>query len=180
MSQSYVLHPEDADELAGLRQVLKQRRQHLGLKIIDVAARGGRHPEFVSMLERGVSPSPRMASLQVWAGLLDARVEFELDGFWDVEHDDTEMLWLDGMRQPWGKDAEYRLWLVAALRAWRIAKGIHMDIIAQGVGMHRNGAYRWEWESTDPLMARAMTTARLMDTRLRLRLVHKEDFAVES
>lgn len=180
MAQLYQLHEDDAMALSELREGLKNRRHALGLTIKDAAARIGRQPEFISLLERGVSHSPKMSSLQVWAGAVDARVEFELDGFWDVEHDDPEMLWLDTMRRPWGKDAEYRLWLIAALRAWRIARGLRMDVVAQGIGMHRNGAYRWEWESTDPVLSRAMATARFLDTRLTMRLVMKEVFEVES
>jgi len=176
VSQLYMIDAEDAAVLAQLQQALRARRLALGLKIKEAAELAGRHPEFVSMLERGVSPSPKLSSLQMWAGALDVRIDFQLDGFWDLEHDDSEMLWLDKMREPWGKDAEMRLWLIAALRAWRIANGIDMDVVATGIGMHRNGAFRWEWESTDPLFARAAATARFMGTRLTMPIVLKEQW----
>ena len=176
MSQLYTIDAEDAAVLTQLQQVLKERRLALGLKIKEAAEIAGRHPEFVSMLERGLSPSPKLSSLQMWAGALDVRIDFQLDGFWDLEHDDSEMLWLDKMREPWGKDAEMRLWLIAALRAWRIANGIDMDVVAAGIGMHRNGAFRWEWESTDPLFGRVAATARLMGTVLTMPIVLKEEW----
>lgn len=176
VTQLYVIDERDAESLRQLREQLKDRRADLGLRVYEVAKRCGRHPEFVSMLERGISASPKLSSLQLWAGGVDARIEFELPGFWDVEHDDPQMLWLDGMREPWGKDSHMRLWLVAALRAWRVVNGVDIGVVAQAIGMHRNGAYRWEWESVDPLFGRVAATARVLGVPLQMRLVWREDW----
>ena len=176
MAQQFTIDDRDVQALAVLREQLMARRKSLRRTINDAAELVGRHGEFVSMLERGVSPSPKLSSLQLWAAGVDARVQFEFDGFYDVEHDDPEMLWLDGMRNRWGADAQMRLWVVAALRAWRIARSIPMDVVAVGMGVHRHGAYRWEWGSTDPLFARVAGTARLLGTQLTMSLILREDW----
>lgn len=179
MARLYDIHPEDVAALEQLRADLKQRRLDLGLMLKDTGPRVGREGEFVSMLERGLAPSPKMASLQLWAAAVDARIEFDLDGFWDIEHADPQVWWLDTMRAPWGKDAEMRLFLVAAIRSWRVEHQIPIEVVSEGIAMDRDGAARWEWEATDPLIGRAMVTARLVQTRVTMSLVFKEDW-VES
>lgn len=176
MARLYDIHPDDVQALDELRAGLKQRRLDLGLMLKEVGPRAGREGEFVSMLERGLAPSPEMASLQLWAGALDARIEFGLDGFWDVEHADPQVHWLQEMRRKWGKDAEMRLWLVAAIRSWRVEHQIPIEVVSEGIRMDRDGAARWEWEATNPLIGRVMVTARLVQTRVTMSLVFKEDW----
>lgn len=176
MARFYDVHADDVVALDQLRADLKRRRLDLGLMLKDAGPRVGREGEFVSMLERGLARSPVMSSLQLWASAVDARINFDLDGFWDVEHADPQVHWLQEMRRKWGKDAEMRLFLVAAIRSWRVEHQIPIEVVSEGIRMDRDGAARWEWEATDPLIGRAMVTARLVQTRVTMSLVFKEDW----
>lgn len=179
MAQLYSVDPDDEDALDRVRLDLRALRLERGWTMQQVAALSNRDAASISLLERGVSPSPRMSTLQLWAASLDRRIEFDLEGFWEFDHDDSQMIWLYEMSRPWGQDAHQRLWLIAALRAWRLAKGIDIDVVARPLGMQRNGAFRWEWESVDPLMGRAMTTARLLGTTIVMKLYTRDQWETE-
>lgn len=170
-------HEEDVATLGALRDALRELRQARKLSAYRLSANVGRSDEFVSSLERALSYSPKMSSLQLWASGLDVRIEFGLEHFWLVPHaGSSEMLALYAMSRPWGADDHQRLWLVSALKAWRVNRGIDVAELAPGLGTDMDSVWRWEYESTDPFIARAMWQARLTGTRVTFTLWRKDEW----
>lgn len=163
-------HPDDVEALTGLRDALKAAREAAGLSGFGLSRQMGRNDEFVSNLERSVNASPYMSSLQVWAQGLGLRIEFGLRDFWLYAHSDREMLSLYAASRPWGSDAAMRQWLVSALRAWRVRQGIDVLELAPQLNTDVSSVRRWESESADPSMMRAMWQARLTGTQITWRL----------
>jgi transcriptional regulator with XRE-family HTH domain len=69
-----------------------------------------------------------------------------------------------------------RLWLLAALSTWRQLQGVSLGHVAAGLGMTVDAVRRWELESPDPVLKRAMATARLCGTRLTMSLWERPDW----
>ena len=176
MALKYVVDEQDAAELARVRAELTAWRQQLGMPLELLSESLGRNKEFVSSLEKGRRDSPYVASLQLWAGGLGMRVEFGLENFWLHSHADREMLALFAMSRPWGADEMGRLWLLAALSTWRQLQGVSLAHVATGLGMTQDAVRRWELESTDPVLKRAMATARMCGTRLTMSLWRRPDW----
>ena len=176
MAFKYVVDDSDAAALQGLREQLTARRKDAGVQLEALSEGLGRNKEFVSSLEKGRRDSPYVESLQLWAGGLGLRVEFGLENFWLYSHADREMLALYAMSRPWGADQMGRLWLLAALSTWRQLQGVSLGHVAAGLGMTVDAVRRWELESTDPVLKRAMATARLCGTRLTMSLWERPDW----
>lgn len=176
MTKLAPLHPQDTETIDELRTALFRERQLRKLSAFRLSRNVGRNGEFVSQLEQGDAASPKMSSLQMWAGGLDLRIEFTLEHFWMIPHMNTEMITFFAMSRPWGADAYMRQWLVSALRQWRVRRGIDVSVVAPLLGTDVDSVRRWEDESTDPLLGRAMWQARHTGTRLLWSLWRKEDW----
>lgn len=170
------LHPDDELATTAIRQQLRQARKEANESGYGLSAKLGRSKEFITNLERGVNGSPRLSTLQLWAGGLDLRIEFELTGFWMFAHTSGEMTAWYGMSRLWGADKDQRMWLVSALRTWRIRKGLDVEEVAPLMQIDGDTLRRWESESHDPLLARAMLQARVTGTVITMSLWRKEDW----
>lgn len=176
MARKIDLHPDDVQTLTGIRTQLRQARIDAGVSGYNLSRQLGRNKEFISGLERGVNDSPRMSTLQQWAGSVGLRIEFGVDKLWLFAHMSGEMSALYATSRPWGADAHARLWLVAALRQWRIKVGMDVSVLAPLLDLDADGVRRWEYESVDPLIARAMLQARLTGTSVTMRLFTQQEW----
>ena len=174
--KGYPLHPDDLQELNDLRGKLRVLRRQNGLTHRAAAAAVGRGHDFVVGLEKAKTDSPALASLQDWAHAVGARVEFELDGFWDVPHTDGRMLSLFKAGQPWGAHEPARMWVVAALRAWRVKNGWDVEHVAPLMGLQAESIVDGESKLPNPMFGRACFYARVLQTLLRLRLFTRDEW----
>lgn len=170
------LHPDDVDELQRLRGQLRQARIDAGVSGYGLSAQLGRHREFVSHLERGVTLSPFMSTLQVWAAGLGLRVEFGVLGLWMFHQSDHEMLDAYAQSRPWGADEQARRWLVLALRAWRVRRGLDVAVVAPLLSTDGEQVRHWEANAHDPTIGRAMLQARVTGTRVTLRVWSRDEW----
>ena len=171
------LHPDDAASLMELRLMLRDTRIAANISGYRLSKLLNRNMEFVSNLERTANTSPPfMSSLQAYAAGLDMRVEFGIDNFWMVPHIDKELANRYAASRPWGADEAFRHWFVWAVRAWRISRGIDVMELAPLLGTDVASVRRWEHESRDPVMSRAMAHARHTGTRVTWRLWRKDEW----
>jgi|SRR5687768_5549675 len=178
-TKPYPLHPDDAVELKTLRDRLVQLRLGMGLTPPQVSVQAGRNADFVGRLERytGVRTAPLFSSVQLWASGLNARVELELDDFWLYSHSDPEFLLLFRQSRPFAARHSQRLLLVAMLRRWRMCNRLDLSVVAPLMApMSTTSLSDWESESQDPLLGRAMFYARVLGTRLRLRVFTRQQW----
>ena len=176
MAYLFPVHSDDVDEIAGLRQRLIGIRLASGKPSSGACEAAGLPAEFMSRLETARRDSPKLSSLQKWAGALDYRVEFRIEDFWLYAHGAQEMLMWYAMSRPWGADAQMRQWLVSALGQWRVKKGMDVEDVAELMGVGVSAVRDWEADSPDPLLKRAMWQARVTGTRVRLDLWRREDW----
>jgi transcriptional regulator with XRE-family HTH domain len=175
----YTIHPDDQAAFQQLREQLVQRRRDLGYTSIGASTKIGRGEQFVYGLEKGLRDSPLLSSLQAWAGGLDCRIEFGLQDFWLYVHRDPEMLMLYRTSRQWGADKLMRLWLISALRQWRIKCGIEAEAAAAQLGVTPGAVRDWENDAGDPVLKRVMLVARTLETRLTMRLWTREQWCFE-
>lgn len=179
MARKFEMHPDDAQEVAKVRAQLRQMRKELKISGYEMSRRLGRARDFVGGLELGVADSPQVSSLQLLASGVDARIEFSLDGFWLFAHTSRNMMSWYALSRPWGSDREQRMWLVAALREWRVKMGLDVAVTAPLIGVVPDGLRNWEDNSQDPVLARAMLQARATGTVLRMQVWRKADWVFE-
>lgn len=170
------MHESDDAALTQLCARLRQVRLDAKVPAATLSRQLGRNEEFVTQLEVRKNKSPLMSSLQQWAGGLDMRIEFGVDNFWMFPHSDSQMRTYYAMSRGWGADDAMRLWLVSALRWWRIRKGIDVTDVAPDLMTDVESVRRWEYESTDPMMARAMWQARATGTVVTMRLYTRDEW----
>lgn len=175
-----VPHPEDEYTLAVLREQMRQLREKADVSMSEASRRAGvSHVSAINALEKGYN-FPKVSRVQQWANGLGVRVEFSLDGFWRFHHVDLQMLQLYRMSRAWGADEAQRLWLLSALRQWRIKCGLSAEKVAQLLDMSSDALQRWELgPSGDVLLARMMWQARVMGTVLRLRVFTRDEWIFE-
>lgn len=166
----YVADPEDLQAYEDVKTALITYRRISGAAAKDLSLAHGRGEQFVYSMEKGLRDSPLLSSIQAWAATLDCRVEFGLENFWLHSHHDAEMATMYLASREWGADAMCRLWLVSALRQWRIKQGVDVEHLAPLLGV-TNGAVRdWEAGASDPVLKRVMVHARALGTRLTMQV----------
>lgn len=170
------MHEADDEALTQICDRLRRIRLDAGIGAAPLSRQLGRNEEFISTLERRKNPSPMTSSLQQWAGGLGYRIEFGVENFWMFPHSDSEMRTWYAMSRAWGADKEMRLWLVSALRWWRIRKGIDVTQVAPQLSTDVDSVRRWEFEATDPMVARMFWQARVTGTRVTMQLYAKDEW----
>ncbi len=174
------LDAEDACTLVILREHLRQVREERKISAHSLSKKVGRGGEFVSDLEKGRARTPRLSTLQLWASGLDLRIEFGLRDFWLMSHVDREMLTMFTMSRAWGSGDEFmRRWLVLALRTWRVRRSIDVVTLAPQLCTDNSSVWRWEEDSHDPFIARAMSQARFTGTRVTVSVWSQPDWIFE-
>lgn len=169
-SWTRVPHALDVQTMERVREKLRTMREDQDLSYAELGRRMGRHSTFAKVMEQGIAPSPKVSSWQVWAGSLGARIEFGIEDFWLFAHVDIEMAQLYQQSRAWGADAEMRLWLVAALRQWRVKRGLDVEVVGALLQSTGENIREWEAKSRDPFVARAMWQARVTGTAVTMRV----------
>lgn len=167
-------HPDDVQMLQAFRDRMRQIRRDRGVSGASLSRSLGRSLEAVSHWETSTRKAPLMSTWQTWAGALDLRIEFTLDGWKDLVYFDPRTQSLFEASRPWGADTQMRLWLVAALRTWRVAHGVELATLASLLGMTASGIHQWEMGSTDPYIPRVMWQARHLGTRVMWQLLDQD------
>lgn len=178
MAFTYTLHPHDQDTLAVLRYHLVAARQAEGITQAQGGARIGKSDNFLYEME-GAKSTPSVAHLQEWAMIFNMRLEIQLEHFWLYTWPDDEVSMMYAMSRPFGRMSWQRMWLMAALQAWRRRQQISTTELGARLGMSRKGVAFWEAKSPDPLMGRAMVQARATGTAVQLRLWSREEWMFE-
>lgn len=169
-------HELDRLELEELRQALIEQRQERGVLAAHASVGAGLPNNFLCHMERSWNVGMQLSTLQKWAGIYDLRVEFMLDNFWMHAWNEPEMQALYAMSRPFDAAPMLRLWLVSALKCWRIRQGITSTDLAEVLKVTRGGVMRWEADAHDPLVTRCFAQARATGTQLQLRLWRREDW----
>lgn len=171
----YDAHPDDVARLVQFRQKLRAVREGRGISAAQLSRDMGRSVEAASAFERGERASPLVSTLQVWAAALDLRMEFSLEGWTDLGYSDPRTEALFKASRPWDAHDQMRMWLVSALRTWRVAKGIDVVELATLMGASESKPIRdWEANSRDPMLFRATWQARCMGTAVSWELQDKD------
>ena len=174
------LYPSDAQDLeeyAKIRDHLIRERRLSGKSGKELAARTGKGDGFLHGLEKQARDSPLLSTLQEWPPIFGYRIEFGLENFWLHGHSDQEMLTYYAMSRPWDADHRWqRQWLVAALKQWRVKQGVDVEVLAALLGVSSGAVRDWEESSHDPVLKRAMLQARLLGTRVTMRLWKQDEW----
>lgn len=175
---TYVYQPHPGDEMA-LRHVAKELsavRQSLGLSSYAVAKDVNTTDGWVNRLEKGVYPNPQLSTYQAWAHALGMRLEPSLDRFWLYSWPQSEAQTLFAMSRPWGAHAFVRMWLVSALKQWRLRQGLRHKDVAATMGITESASMCWESTTEDPTMFRLLNQARAVGTQVTWRLYSQDEW----
>jgi transcriptional regulator with XRE-family HTH domain len=175
MGYTYELDPRDHNHWRNLVAELHGYRKQRGWSYEQAGKTIGRSPNFLYEMEN-MKGNPVLLNLQQWASMFDMRLEFQLDGFWFYSWNDPELSLLYSMSRPFGAQQMQRLWLVSALKAWRLRRGITSTEAGEAMGMKRIGVVRWESEASNPTLARVMQQARVTGTQLQMRLWLRDEW----
>lgn len=169
---------EDQVELRNIRTQLTNLRQGSRVSQKQVERRIGIF-NFIKHAEEDRYPYPRLSTLQQWAAAYDLRLEVGLDNFWLHAWSDKEMLALYAMSRRFDAAPMLRLWVVSALRSWRQKVGVDSARLGGMLGITGTAVRTWEYESGDPGVDKVLIRARLLGTRVRVRLWSREDWIFE-
>lgn len=175
VTEVYRTNRHDLVTLEVLRDQLVAERRQRGWTHVQAAAQIGRSPNLLYEMEN-LKSGLRMSSVQAWASMYDLRVEFQLEDFWNFTwpHDETYILYM--MSRPFDAADYQRLWLVAALQAWREKLGVTCMEVSYWLGLKSNAVSEWERKASDPTMLRVMAQARVLDTAVTMKLWKREDW----
>lgn len=165
MAYLYQLLPQEQAKVDALRLLLAQSRKDQGLTARAAGLRCGASADFVYQLETKYRESPRLSSWQRWAQALGWDLRFMVQGFCVSDFDaevfpDLHSLFQVAALPGAGQLMWRRLFLVAQLRAWRVARGVDVAVVAQQLGVTADGAARWEVDAVDPILGRVLVHAR--------------------
>lgn len=171
------LHEEDARHLQQLRGVLIRTRLDAGLAPVELSVQAGRNADFIASLERHVAVVPKASTWQAWARVLYLRLEFEVQDLWlFTSQPDEQLLQLQRQSRAWGADVPARRLLAAQLRLWRMCRGWDTEQVAPLLGVSGESVARWELDSHDPALSRAMGYARVLGTSVRVRVFRRDEW----
>lgn len=176
MARRIELHPDDDAAIRDVREQLIKARDDIGISAPKLSARLGRSHDFVRGYEKRTEVAPQLSTMQTIAGGLGLRIEFGVENFWLYPHIDMVMLEQYARSRSWGADLQMRVWLVSALRLWRVRKGLDIAQLAPLLSTDVDTVGRWEDRSTDPLISRAMLQARVTQTRVTMRLYSRDEW----
>lgn len=178
MTRFVPLHPDDAATLQDLRVQLRDLRRAEGISGYELCRRLGQHLEFVSRLENGVTQSPNMSTLQMWARGLDRRLEFVIPNFWLMAHRDHDMLAKYAESRPWDSYPELlRAFVMAAARQARVRRRIDAVEMAALLNVEPDSVRAWEDRAVaDPAMSRVMWHFRHCGFQLSWQLFTKDEW----
>lgn len=175
MTVVFSVHAGDRAAIQVLRDQLVAERKRRGWTHVQAAGGVGRSPNLLYEMEN-LKSALKMSSVQTWASMYDLRVEFQLEDFWNFTwpHDETYIMYL--MSRPFDAANYQRLWLVAALQAWREKLGITCSEASYWLGLKSNAVSEWERKATDSTLSRLMAQARVINTCVTMKLWRREDW----
>jgi len=176
MSSSVMpLLQEDRHTLVALRDRLTAERLSLGLTHAQACQRVGKTANFLYEMEN-LKSQLKMDNLQLWASMYGFRLECQVRDFWQFIWPNDELMMMYRMSRPFAEKPMARLWLVAALAAYRERVGLSCMDVGNWLGLTRGAISAWECTTTNPLMVRAMAHARACHTAIDLKLYTREEW----
>lgn len=189
VAAGYVLPESARDNWLATVGRLRLRRHELGLTLAQASQRVNRCEAWTESVEAwdpsrpttkvrsSHTPSPKLATLQLWGRAVGLRVCVAPQGFWEWDWSgEPEMLWLWGvsespLRPAVDQDEFHRMWLIAACKAWRVQHLVDADWLARELGgAGRNTLWQWERAAADPLVFRLYRHWELMGAPMSLEL----------
>lgn len=176
MTYTYEPHPDDEMRLRHVHRELCAVRRSLGVSGYAASKGMNGNDGWVLRLEKNTYPNPQVSTYQMWAQSLGLRLEVGLDNFWLYSWPQSEMQTLYAMSRPWGAHAFARMWLVSALKVWRLRQGLRHKDVAATMGITESASMCWESTTEDPTVFRLLNQARAVGTRVSWRLYAKDEW----
>lgn len=175
MAQAYVWDVEDGVEWHKVYFKLCDLRKQYGLTHEQAGVLVGKSLAFTKAMENPKT-TPQVGDLQLWARIFGLRVNFDIEGFWLYRWDIPELDMMFRLSRPFADDMWHRMWLMAALKAFRIRQGVASRDVAVRMGVSRKAVTNWEEESGNPFVARAFAHARACGGRVTIRLFDEQSW----
>lgn len=177
MAYSYPIHAEDQREVDQVVAVLREKREQLGITKSRMGLIICGNDDYVKRLETGFYGNSRVSLYQKWAAGLGFRLELGLENFWLHSWPAaSEMCALYAMSRPLDADDMARLWLVEAMRVWRLRHGVGDIQMANVLHVTQGAVQTWEKDAHDPGIRRTFVHARAAGTRVTWTLWKREDW----